>query len=124
MKKYLFFSYLFLLITSLVSAQTVYVTKTGGKYHRESCSYLRQSSIPINLRDAVERGYTPCSRCNPPILKKSMLTEPKVNKRTTSYENSGERIGCICRDGTRSYATGRGACSHHGGVDHWLYKKK
>lgn len=31
------------------------------------------------------------------------------------------RVGAICRDGTRSSATGRGACSHHGGVDHWLY---
>lgn len=33
----------------------------------------------------------------------------------------GPRTGAICRDGTRSSATGRGACSHHGGVDHWLY---
>ena len=32
------------------------------------------------------------------------------------------RIGAICRDGSHSNATGRGACSHHGGVDHWLYK--
>lgn len=31
------------------------------------------------------------------------------------------RIGAICRDGSRSSATGRGACSHHGGVDYWLY---
>jgi hypothetical protein len=36
----------------------------------------------------------------------------------------GPRIGCICRDGWHSSATGRGACSHHGGVDHWLYQKK
>ena len=34
---------------------------------------------------------------------------------------SDQRIGAICRDGTRSTATGRGACSRHGGVDHWLY---
>jgi hypothetical protein len=32
------------------------------------------------------------------------------------------RIGAICRDGWESSATGRGACSHHGGVDHWLYR--
>lgn len=31
------------------------------------------------------------------------------------------RVGAVCRDGTRSSATGRGTCSHHGGVDHWLY---
>lgn len=30
------------------------------------------------------------------------------------------RVGAICKDGTRSYATGRGACSHHGGVRNWL----
>jgi micrococcal nuclease len=45
---------------------TVYITKTGSKYHRASCSYLRKSMIPISLKDAKARGYTPCSRCNPP----------------------------------------------------------
>lgn len=33
-----------------------------------------------------------------------------------------ERVGAICEDGTRSYATGRGACSWHGGVSEWLYE--
>lgn len=32
------------------------------------------------------------------------------------------RIGAVCRDGTTSSATGRGACSHHGGVEYWLYE--
>jgi hypothetical protein len=31
------------------------------------------------------------------------------------------RVGAICRDGWRSSATGRGACSHHGGVSEWIY---
>ena len=47
----------------------VYITKTGKKYHRSSCSYLRRSKIPISLKDACDRGYTPCSRCNPPKCK-------------------------------------------------------
>ncbi len=34
--------------------------------------------------------------------------------------SSGVRYGAICRDGTQSSATGRGACSHHGGVSMWL----
>jgi len=38
-----------------------------------------------------------------------------------SNPNSGQRRGAICRDGWQSTATGRGACSHHGGVDHWLH---
>ena len=44
---------------------TVYVTKTGKKYHRDGCSYLRRSKILISLADAKKR-YSPCSRCNPP----------------------------------------------------------
>lgn len=44
---------------------TVYVTKTGSKYHRAGCSYLRSSSRPIPL-SAAKRSYSPCSRCNPP----------------------------------------------------------
>lgn len=36
--------------------------------------------------------------------------------------SEGERIGAVCNDGTRSSATGSGACSHHGGVDYWIYK--
>lgn len=32
----------------------------------------------------------------------------------------GQRYGAVCGDGSTSGATGRGACSHHGGVDHWL----
>jgi hypothetical protein len=45
---------------------TVYITKTGEKYHVGSCSYLRQSKISISLSEAKRLGYTPCSRCNPP----------------------------------------------------------
>lgn len=44
---------------------TVYVTKTGAKYHRAGCQYLRKSSIAIPLNEA-KRGYSPCSKCGPP----------------------------------------------------------
>jgi competence protein ComEC len=46
--------------------QTVYVTKTGKKYHRATCSYLSKSKIPTSLKDAKANGFTPCSRCRPP----------------------------------------------------------
>ena len=38
-------------------------------------------------------------------------------------QGSGIRVGAVCNDGTRSDATGRGACSHHGGVAHWVYSE-
>jgi competence protein ComEC len=45
---------------------TVYITKSGTKYHSGGCRYLSKSQKPISLSDAKNGGYTPCSRCNPP----------------------------------------------------------
>ena len=45
---------------------TVYITRTGKKYHRDGCSSLRRSKIPISLAAAMQRNYGPCSRCSPP----------------------------------------------------------
>lgn len=44
---------------------TVYITKTGEKYHRDGCRYLSRSKIAISLENA-KRSYSPCSVCNPP----------------------------------------------------------
>lgn len=44
---------------------TVYVTRTGEKYHRDGCRYLSRSRIPTSLKDA-KLGYTACSVCRPP----------------------------------------------------------
>ena len=38
---------------------TVYITRTGEKYHRNGCRYLSQSRIPISLSDAKAQGYDP-----------------------------------------------------------------
>lgn len=46
----------------------VYVTKSGKKYHRKDCYHLRKSSRAISLREAVKKGYGPCSHCKPPTL--------------------------------------------------------
>ncbi|MHB9024737.1 MAG: copper amine oxidase N-terminal domain-containing protein [Armatimonadota bacterium] len=48
------------------SGPTVYITRTGAKYHSAGCQYLRRSCIPISLSEAKAQGYTPCSRCSPP----------------------------------------------------------
>jgi len=45
--------------------QTVYITKTGTKYHRAGCQHLSKSSIPISLAKAIA-SYGPCSQCSPP----------------------------------------------------------
>ena len=46
----------------------VFATSTGSRYHRETCSTLRSSRIPITLAEAVRRGLQPCNICHPPVL--------------------------------------------------------
>lgn len=41
----------------------VYITRTGHKYHKHGCRYLRRSCMPTPLSKAQELGYTPCSIC-------------------------------------------------------------
>ena len=45
--------------------QTVYITRTGAKYHRGGCQYLRQSKIAIKKKDAIAQGYDACKVCHP-----------------------------------------------------------
>mgnify|MGYP000880302937 FL=1 len=51
------------------------------------------------------------------IIVRTPKPAPQPVQQQTHY-----RVGAICRDGWRSSATGRGACSHHGGVSEWLYE--
>ena len=50
---------------------TVCVTRTGRKYHRAGCRYLRRSSIPMKLKDAKSCDG-PCSVCGPPTEAKAV----------------------------------------------------
>lgn len=54
-------------VTLLALAEaTVYITRTGEKYHKDGCRYLSKSRIPISLSDAKTRGFGACSVCAPP----------------------------------------------------------
>lgn len=46
--------------------ETVYVTKTGAKYHKPGCRHLKSSSIPMKLEEARKK-FGPCSVCKPPM---------------------------------------------------------
>jgi len=43
--------------------EIVYITQTGTKYHKKSCSHLRESKIEIKLKEAKWRDYEPCESC-------------------------------------------------------------
>lgn len=56
-----------LCVFTFILAQTVYITRTGEKYHSQGCRYLSRSCIPVSLSDAKSQGYSACSVCDPPV---------------------------------------------------------
>jgi len=110
---------LFLCITALSDAQTVYITKTGSKYHSAGCRYLSRSQIPISLEKAIKR-YGPCSVCRPPtsvrptqkvqpsstpVETKSSPSRSPASSAATSLTKSTPRVGHITSvvDGTNIF---------------------
>lgn len=45
-----------------VSAQKVFVTKTGTKYHTKNCQHAKGGEA-MNYRDALAKKFTPCDVC-------------------------------------------------------------
>ncbi len=84
------FRILFLIIVFTCSvsarAQSVYITKTGEKYHKETCHYLRYSKIEIPVEKAIELRYDGCLVCKP-------IKNPKASskKSTTHIAPSSSR---------------------------------
>ncbi|WP_338357084.1 hypothetical protein [Yeosuana marina] len=105
-----------------INAQTVYTTKTGKKYHKETCKYLKYSKKEITLQKAIELGYSPCSVCKPmskisdkkkannissaQVLTTNEATQKSVAKQCTGKTKSGSR----CKRMTKN-ANGR--CYQH-----------
>jgi len=83
----------------------VYITRTGKKYHRGDCRYLSRSKIPITLKEAIQRGYTPCSVCAPPTIK---IEKPKIIKQRAT-DTSASITVYITRTGRKYH---RGWCSY------------
>lgn len=52
-------------ITDIAKEQVVYITKTGKKYHKSSCHYLKRSKIKTSKSKAQKQGYTACKVCKP-----------------------------------------------------------
>lgn len=44
---------------------TVFTTKTGQKYHKEDCRYLRKSKSKTTIKIAKVKGYKACKVCVP-----------------------------------------------------------
>src|SRR5687767_12011517 len=102
LQRKIYLLFLLFLFCSAVQAQTVYVTKTGTKYHEETCRYLSKSKISTELKKAKENGYTTCSVC-------SGGTPGVKNKASMSQQCTGTtKAGNRCK---RMTASGR--CYQH-----------
>jgi len=67
-----------------VSAQTVYTTKTGTKYHKNNCRYLKYSKKELKIKEAKSLGYVACKVCKPSADNSTDKKEDASNSITTS----------------------------------------
>jgi hypothetical protein len=101
------------------SDSIVYVTKTGAKYHRDGCSSLSRSRIPIKLTLAASM-YGPCKNCRPPVPQAAPAAEPLVpveTPKTTRSPVRSERCQATTKKGTqclRQAKAGGTYCWQHG----------
>ena len=77
---HLFLITVLFLVAFQLQAQTAYVTKTGAKYHKESCRYAK-TGWAATLAEAKKRGLTACLVCQ----KSTKLI--KMSEQTFKYLN-------------------------------------
>ncbi|MGJ8594137.1 MAG: hypothetical protein ACSHXF_16425 [Aquaticitalea sp.] len=102
-------------------AQNVYVTKTGEKYHKSTCRYLKNSKTEITLAVAIERSLTACTVCKPKADIKTLKPadyaqqikiepESSVAKATATQCTGKTKAGTHCKRMTKST---NGRCHQH-----------
>lgn len=122
MKNFIFLVAFLLGSISLI-AQTVYITPSGKKFHRENCK-TTHAHTSITLSDAVDRGYTACRVCKPSTDKSSIKENSSLsNANGKSKSNSGDvssndnqcqgttKAGNRCK---RKASAGSSYCYQHG----------
>ena len=83
----------------------------------ESSSFIHFFSITIfvTIFSWIFAGQSLMNWVNDKFTNPDVLAKKYYHQSMTTY-----RVGAVCNDGTDSYATGSGACSHHGGVSYWV----
>lgn len=124
-KQLLLIALLFSFYINSSFAQTVYVTKSGKKYHTAECRYTNNNSTALSLSDAINKGYEACKICKPASssLPPGSFANPDNGSGNIddSYQNySTEKVQClaITKSGNRCKRTTKspnGKCWQHGG---------
>ena len=96
-----------MLYTISISAQTVYVTKTGEKYHKASCRYLKYSTKEIELEKAIALGFEACKVCKPSLVTKTTANNASneiktLSASTTSSSSIKKTVATQCTGKTQA----------------------
>jgi len=94
--------------TSKSKQETVYITRTGKRYHRTGCRYLH-SKIKTNIVEASKAGYTPCKVCKPGGYNKKPSDFGKSGKVTSGRCQATTKKGTRCK---RSASSGSYCWQH------------
>lgn len=99
-----------------VAQEIVYRTRTGAKYHRGGCRYLK-SVIPTTVEEATGMGLMPCSVCGPagPVVGG---VERAVIQGTVVPRNSSGGYSGRCQAITKKGAQ----CKRGGGVSGYCWQ--
>ncbi len=106
--------FLFILFFCLnVSAQTVYKTPSGEKYHLSGCRMVKNVSSALTLDKALKLGLNPCKFCKPPFRQTlGIVSKPKktagINSQNQCFAKT--KTGSRCKRKTR---IGNNFCFQH-----------
>jgi len=95
-----------------ISAQSVYKTPSGTKYHLSTCRMVENVSEKITIQEAIKLDLSPCKICKPPVIETTQLTPEKTPQgkkesvQCKGYTNENAR----CKHMTR---IGNGYCYQH-----------
>ena len=109
----------FFLLAAQLQAQTVYIAKTGAKYHKESCRYAK-TGWASTLSEAKKRGLTACLVCKPsstetgeakPLPPSSELSRIEPSKETKPIQTNSSQCKATTKAGPRcSRKSAEAAC--------------
>lgn len=104
---------LFILFLAInISAQNVYKTPSGSKYHFSTCRMVKNVSSTLSLISAQKQGLTGCKICKPPSVSGKYLSTKKKAQGTNSLSQCRgvTKIGKRCKRKTR---IGNDFCFQH-----------
>ena len=104
-----------LLLSVNLSAQTVYKTPSGSKYHLSGCRMVKNVSTSLSVDNALKKGLMPCKFCRPPFKVVSGISSKSKPKPVAGINSTNQcyaktKKGLRCKRNTR---IGNNFCFQH-----------